>query len=81
MDMESVNSIVGVIKYLAAGVAMIAMGGVGIGIGSIFASFISELSRNPGAKKTLFTYTLIGVALTETMALYVLVIVFIILFS
>jgi hypothetical protein len=47
----------------------------------LFNNYLDCINYFKFNKKTLFTYTLIGVALTETMALYVLVIVFIILFS
>ncbi|KAL0263819.1 UNVERIFIED_CONTAM: hypothetical protein PYX00_011118 [Menopon gallinae] len=81
MDLETAKIIAGALKYIAAGLGVIALGGVGSGVGSIFASFINEVSRNPGAKKQLFTYALIGLALTEAIGLYALVIVFIILFA
>ena len=81
MSEEIMIQLVGSLKYLAAGIALIALGGVGNGLGRIFSSLVSEVSRNPGATKTLFTYALIGLALTEAIALYVLVLVFIMMFS
>ncbi|KAL0263777.1 UNVERIFIED_CONTAM: hypothetical protein PYX00_011075 [Menopon gallinae] len=81
MDFETAKIIASALKYVAAGLGVIALSGVGTGVGSIFASFINEVSRNPGAKKQLFTYALIGLALTEAIGLYALVIVFIILFA
>lgn len=81
MDIETAKIIAGALKYLAAGIGVVALGGVGTGVGNVFSAFIHEFSRNPGAKKQLFTYALIGVALTEAIGLYALVIVFILLFT
>ncbi len=69
------------LKYLAVGLSMIAIGPIGKGIAKIFCTLITEISRNPGAKGKLFTFALIGFALTEATALYVLVVAFIMLFS
>ena len=38
-------------KYLGAGLAVIGGIGAGLGMGNIFAAFISAVGRNPGAKK------------------------------
>lgn len=81
MDLETAKIIASALKYVAAGIGVVALGGVGMGVGTMFGAFINEVSRNPGAKKQLFTYTLIGLALTEAIGLYALVIVFIILFA
>jgi F0F1-type ATP synthase membrane subunit c/vacuolar-type H+-ATPase subunit K len=81
MDAETFRWIAIGLKYVGVGIAMIPIGAVGLGIAKIFATLISEVSRNPGAKNTLFTYALIGFALTEAAALYVLVVAFMVLFS
>ncbi|MBP6985800.1 MAG: F0F1 ATP synthase subunit C [Alphaproteobacteria bacterium] len=67
-------------KMIGAGLAMIALLGVGIGIGNIFGSLISSIARNPSAQPEMFKMGLIGVAFTEAIALFALVIAFIILF-
>ena len=67
-------------KMLGAGIAMIALGGVGIGMGTIFGQLISGVARNPGARDRVFGLAILGFALTEAVALYALVIAFIILF-
>jgi F0F1-type ATP synthase membrane subunit c/vacuolar-type H+-ATPase subunit K len=67
-------------KAIGAGIAMIALLGVGIGIGNIFSSLIASVARNPAARETVFPLAILGFALTEAVALFALVIGFIILF-
>ena len=67
-------------KALGAGLAVIALAGVGIGIGNIFSSLITGISRNPSAESAMFGRAILGFALTEAVALFALVIAFIILF-
>ncbi len=67
-------------KSIGAGIAMIALAGVGIGMGTIFAALVSGVARNPGARANVFGLAILGFALTEAVALYALVIAFIILF-
>jgi len=68
-------------KILAAGVAATSLGGVGMGIGTIFGSFLVAASSNPGSSKVLFNYAIIGFALTEAMALFALMMSFMLLFG
>ena len=68
-------------KYIGAGLATIALAGAGVGIGTVFGSLISALSRNPGMEKQLFVYTIFGFALTEAIALFGLMMAFLILYS
>ncbi len=68
-------------KLIGAGLSVIGIGGVGIGIGNIFAALVSSLARNPSARSTVFGLAILGFALTEAVALYQLVFSFIILFS
>ena len=67
-------------KAIGAGIAMIALAGVGIGIGQIFSTLVSSIARNPSARPQVFGIGILGFALTEAVALYALVIAFIILF-
>jgi F-type H+-transporting ATPase subunit c len=67
-------------KAIGAGIAMIALAGVGIGIGQIFSTLVSSIARNPSARNQVFGIGILGFALTEAVALYALVIAFIILF-
>jgi F-type H+-transporting ATPase subunit c len=66
-------------KMVGAGLATIALAGVGIGVGIIFGSLVVAVSRNPSISKFLFNYAIIGFALTEAVALFTLMIVFLIL--
>ena len=50
-------------KLIGAGLAVIGMIGSGIGIGSVFSSFIIAVGRNPAAKDDVFTMTMLGFAL------------------
>ncbi|HQS83986.1 MAG: F0F1 ATP synthase subunit C [Alphaproteobacteria bacterium 16-39-46] len=67
-------------KMIGAGLAVVALMGVGIGIGNIFSSLISAIARNPSARDQLFPIGLLGFALTEAVALFALLIAFLILF-
>ena len=52
-------------KLIGAGLATIALAGVGVGIGNIFGSFVSGALRNPEAAPRVFGNVLLGFALTE----------------
>jgi F-type H+-transporting ATPase subunit c len=67
-------------KMIGAGLATIALAGVGSGIGSIFSGLLESVSRNPSMARTLFNYAILGFALTEAIALFTIMIVFLILF-
>lgn len=68
-------------KLIGAGLAVIGLSGVGVGIGNVFSSFISSVARNPAAQAKVFPYTMLGFALVEAVALYALLIAFLILFG
>ena len=67
-------------KLIGAGCATIALAGAGAGIGIVFGSFINSVARNPSLTKTLFGYAILGFALTEAIALFALMMAFLILF-
>ena len=67
-------------KLIGAGIAVIALAGVGVGIGNIFASLISSIARNPAARDEVFGIGSLGFALTEAIALFALVIALLLLF-
>ncbi len=69
-----------VAKLLAAGIALIPLLGVGIGLGNLFSSFIEAIGRNPGAKKDVFQIGMIGAAMTEAIAIFALVVSLILIF-
>ncbi|NQV55170.1 MAG: ATP synthase F0 subunit C [Rhodospirillales bacterium] len=68
-------------KLLGAGLAVLGVIGPGIGIGLIFASFISAVGRNPASEGSIRTMTFIGFALVEALAIFALVIALILLFT
>ena len=67
-------------KFVGAGAATIALSGVGTGIGNVFNGLLIGVSRNPSMNKQLFNYAIMGFALTEAIALFAIMIVFLILF-
>jgi F-type H+-transporting ATPase subunit c len=67
-------------KLIGAGLAMMGMIGAGVGVGNIFASFISAVGRNPSAAGAVQGTLFIGMALVEAIALFALVIALLILF-
>jgi F0F1-type ATP synthase membrane subunit c/vacuolar-type H+-ATPase subunit K len=68
-------------KLIGAGVATVGLAGIGVGIGSVFGALLIALSRNPSLEGKLFRFAIIGFALTEAIALFVLIIAFLILFT
>ena len=68
------------LKYVGAGLATIGVAGAGVGIGVVFGSLLNSFARNPQLKKDLFIYALLGFALTEAIALFALMMAFLILF-
>ena len=69
------------LKAIAAGCATISIAGAGVGIGFIFGNLLIAISRNPDLNKELFSYTILGFALTEAIALFGLMMAFLILFG
>lgn len=67
-------------KMLGGGIATVALAGVGNGIGIIFGNLVTSVSRNPNVANQLFNYAILGFALTEAIALFTIMIVFLILF-
>jgi F-type H+-transporting ATPase subunit c len=67
-------------KLIGAGLAAIGLSGVGIGIGNIFGTLVSSIARNPAAREQVFGIGILGFALTEAVALYALMVAFLVLF-
>ncbi|XP_061177278.1 ATP synthase lipid-binding protein, mitochondrial-like [Saccostrea echinata] len=57
-------------KYIGAGAAAVGAAGSGSGIGTVFGSLIIGYARNPSLKNNLFTYAVLGFALSEAMGLF-----------
>jgi len=69
------------LKLIGAGLATISLAGAGSGIGSVFAGLMTAYARNPFIVKQLFIYAILGFALTEAIALFGLMMAFLILFA
>jgi F-type H+-transporting ATPase subunit c len=69
------------LKSIGSGIATTGVSGAGIGIGIVFAAFITAVGRNPEIEKSLFPYTILGFALAEAIALFSLMMGFLILFA
>ncbi len=68
-------------KLIGAGLASISLGGAGVGIGSVFGALLLASARNYEYKDELFQIAILGFALTEAIALFGLMITFLILFG
>ena len=68
-------------KYIGAGLATIGLAGAGVGIGTVFGALVLGISRNPSLKDELFKMAILGFALTEAIALFALMIAFLLLFA
>ena len=68
-------------KLMGAGFATMSIAGAGVGIGQIFGSFLLALSNNPFMRNELFSMAIFGFALTEAIALFGLMMAFLILFG
>lgn len=74
----------GALTYMAlgcvVGLGLAALGG-GIGMGHAISGALSAMARNPGFYQRLFPNMLIGLALIESLVIYTLVIVLILLYA
>ena len=68
-------------KLIGAGCATIGLAGAGAGIGTVFGALVIGVSRNPSLKDELFKLAILGFALTEAIALFSLMMAFLILFA
>ncbi|XP_063293400.1 ATP synthase F(0) complex subunit C2, mitochondrial-like [Pelobates fuscus] len=67
------------VKFIGAGAATVGVAGSGAGIGTVFGSLIIGYARNPSLKQQLFSYAILGFALSEAMGLFCLMVAFLIL--
>jgi F-type H+-transporting ATPase subunit c len=68
-------------KIIGAGAATAGVGGAGAGIGAVFGGMIQGYARNPSLKEQLFTYCILGFALSEAMGLFALMMAFLLLYA
>ncbi|PAA86338.1 hypothetical protein BOX15_Mlig014540g3, partial [Macrostomum lignano] len=64
-------------KYIGAGAATVGVAGSGAGIGNLVIGY----ARNPSLKQQLFSYAILGFALSEAMGLFCLMMAFLILYA
>merc|ERR1712203_725286 len=69
------------VSVLGCAIAMVAVGGCAQGIGQLFAALVVGVARNPSMKEDLFTYTLIGMGFLEFLAIVVILIAGLLLYS
>ena len=68
-------------KFIGAGLACLGMGGAGIGVGLIFANYLSGALRNPSAADGQFARLIFGFAVTEALGIFSLLIALLLLFA
>jgi len=68
-------------KIIGAGLTTMGLAGAGIGVGIVFAALINSTSRNPSIKSDLFSYAILGFALTEALGLFSLMMAFLLLYA
>jgi F-type H+-transporting ATPase subunit c len=68
-------------KMIGAGIAALALGGAGIGLGMLFGSYMEGAFRNPEAQSKLKVNPMLAFALIEATGLFGFVIAMIILFG
>merc|ERR550514_1110440 len=69
------------VSVLGCAIAMVAVGGCAQGIGQLVAGLVVGMARNPSMKEDLFTYTLIGIGFLEFLAIVVILIAGLLLYS
>ncbi|MEN4041791.1 MAG: ATP synthase F0 subunit C [Anaerolineaceae bacterium] len=74
------GDIVQAAKFIGAGLAMIGALGGGVGIGLSVQGALQGMARNPDTYGTLLTNMILGIAFSEAIAIYCLVIAFMMLF-
>ncbi|MDP2629681.1 MAG: ATP synthase F0 subunit C [Candidatus Harrisonbacteria bacterium] len=65
-------------RFIAKGLAALAMLGTAIGEGYIVGKALEAIGRNPEASNNIFTKMIIGVAMAESTAIYAMVLFFVI---
>lgn len=68
-------------RMLGAAIAVFALYGVGTAMGDLFARWIESIARNPEAEDKMRFVGMLGFALTESIALFALLIALLILFK
>lgn len=67
-------------KIIGSGIATTGLIGAGIGIGVVFGALILGVARNPMKQNDLFSYAILGFALSEATGLFCLMMAFLLLY-
>lgn len=81
METQGYSMLLQAAQKIGAGLSTIGIAGSGVGIGVIFGALIMGTSRNPFLKDDMFRSAMLGFALTEAIALFALMMAFLILFA
>lgn len=81
MEADSMKYIAEGAKYLSIGICSLVMISVAKWVAQIWINIISSVSRNPSVKNDITLFAYIGAGMTEAIALYALVLAFMMLFS
>lgn len=68
-------------QKIGAGLSTSGLAGCGLGIGVVFAALLIASAVNPFVRDDLFRVAMLGFALTEAVALFTLMVTFLVLFS
>ena len=74
------GNIIEAAKMVGAGLSMIGAAGAGVGIGLSVQGALEGMARNPDASGSLMTNMILGIAFSEAIAIYCLVVAFLMLF-
>ncbi|HET7410441.1 MAG TPA: F0F1 ATP synthase subunit C [Paracoccaceae bacterium] len=69
------------LKYLGAGLASIAMGGAGIGVGIVVGNYLSGALRNPAAAREQTATMFLGIAFAEALGIFGFLIALLLMFA
>ena len=69
------------VSVLGCAIAMVAVGGCAKGIGQLLGCLVVGMARNPSLREDLFTYTVIGMGCVELLAIVVILIAGMLLYS
>jgi F-type H+-transporting ATPase subunit c len=68
------------LKYIGIGLTALGFVGAALGLGNIFSSAIDGIARNPSAEDKVSKYVFIGAGFAESMGLFSLVVILILIF-
>jgi len=81
MNIDSMQYVAQAVKYLSVGLCSLVMIAVARWVAQIWITIISQVGRNPAVKNDITLFAYIGAGMTEAIALYALVLAFMMLFQ